>query len=123
MHNFSRVDKFDPTSNLPHNETALLVIAEARPDQGQQVHFTKFEEQIDVLVILTKLDVVEFHHIGMGSKIVKDWDLTQGSLRIDHVGECVVDLFDGYSRAVSFVDGLVDCPIVASSHLLNQLEL
>ena len=72
MHNFSRVDKFDPASNLPHNETALLVIAEARPYQGQQVHFTKFEEQIDVLVILTKLDVVEFHHIGMGSKIVKD---------------------------------------------------
>ena len=61
------MDEFNTASNLPQNETTLLIIAEARPNQSQQIHLTEFKEQVDVLVIGAESDVIELHHIWMCS--------------------------------------------------------
>lgn len=50
-------------------------------------------------------------------------DLSQSPHRVNLIDEGIVDFLDGYAVTVKLINGLPDCAIVASAHLLYKFVL
>lgn len=121
MDESSRVQIIDSFCHLVNNVLAMLLSEDVLTDESMQVYIHVFEDQVNVLVVLSTDNLFQSYYVGVW-ELHQKHNLSVGALCVCAVAEGIKVLLKGFSASCATIHHFPDVAICPSADLVDYFE-